>query len=520
MMNNEANPGQKKKIGEFYLRAKKILSGLTSEELRNLARKDEKTTIYGSASYVSRVRSRSAKFTEIVLDELNPEQKKLISKLFDYLKGATLIQVDRQMCLNPDFHLHCRSFVTVDYARVAYMWNETLFPFPSSPSTGTGLLSDNSPDITVIMVPEWRERKVIVDARNAITYIMNSDYTGELKKANLRLGMYLAKKKGFLGLHAASKILRVKNSSGKIVEKGLLLFGLSGTGKTSLTCHPHGLSGDEGIIIRQDDVVFLRDDGFAIGTENNFYLKTEGLEPESQPILYQAAISPRAILENVWVNENGEVDFFNYTYTSNGRGVVYRADMDYTDDKIDLEKVDIIIFITRRNDIVPPVARLTPEQGAAFFMLGESIETSAGDPAFAGKALRVVGTNPFIIGSEADEGNRFYAILKKNPDLHCYLINTGKVGGEKGEKITITDTAEIIKQIARERINWIKDEDWGYEIPREIEGVDMARFAFQRFYSPQEYRELTRKLKTERRAYLEKFSPTLHPEIRKSIPGI
>jgi hypothetical protein len=62
-----------------------------------------------------------------------------------------------------------------------------------------------------------------------------------------------------------------------------------------------------------------------------------------------------------------------------------------------------MVFITRHNEIVPPVVKLSAEWGAAAFMLGESVETSAGDPSEAGKQRRVVGTNPFIVGSEEEK---------------------------------------------------------------------------------------------------------------------
>ncbi|GAI50389.1 unnamed protein product, partial [marine sediment metagenome] len=237
------------------------------------------------------------------------------------------------------------------------------------------------------------------------------------------------KKEGNLGLHAASKILRVFKD-GKLTDKSFILFGLSGTGKTTLSCHSHWLHAPERVIIRQDDVVILRFDGSAIGTEESFYMKTEGLEPSTQPLLYAAAISPRAILENVRVEpETGRVDFFDTMLTSNGRAMVKRRDIAFTDNEIDLEKVDFVIFITRHHDILPPIVRLTPEWGAVAFMLGESVETSAGDPAEAGKPRRVVGTNPFIMGSEEEEGNSFLSILRNNPDVQCFLLNTGSVGG-------------------------------------------------------------------------------------------
>lgn len=265
-------------------------------------------------------------------------------------------------------------------------------------------------------------------------------------------------------------------------------------------------------------MVILRPDGSAIGTEESFYLKTDGLEPSSQPLLYAAAISPRAILENVWVDpQTSKVDFFNTTLTSNGRGMVKRRDIAFTDKQIDLEKVNYIIFITRRQDIVPPVARLTPEWAAAAFMLGESVETSAGDPSQAGKSLRVVGTNPFIVGSEEEEGNIFLDILRSNPDIQCFIVNTGSVGGaDIGQKITHKDSLKILEMIARDRITWKRDKFWGYEVPVEIPGVDLSRFDLSRYYPEEQIQELSENLKRERLEWLPDF-PGLDPNITNAI---
>ncbi len=484
-----------------------LIKNPSIEELRKLSKKDERTTKYGSAAYITVVRSRSAKFTEIVYDDPTPEQAAIIKEVQEYLKWKTMIQIDRQMCLNPDFTLHARLVITEEYARIAYMWNETLFP-PLDP--------DHEPDMISVYVPEWRERKVLVQPSLGVTYVLGSDYLGENKKAHLRMGMYKAKERGGLGLHAGSKIIKVKNKKGELIEKGAILFGLSGTGKTSLSCHNHGLSGDEGIIIRQDDVIFMQPDMYCVGTENNYYIKTEGLEPKGQPLLYAASTSKDAILENIWVDRDGNVDFFDETITSNGRCVVYRKDIGYTDNEIDLPRADIIIFITRRNDIVPPVARLTPEQGAAFFMLGESIETSAGDPTQAGKSKRVVGTNPFIVGDEAEEGNIFLKFLRDNPKSECFLMNTGRVGGPGGEDITIGDSTAIMKEIARGEIEWEKDPEWGYETAKKVPGIDIERLDPRRFYDDKEYRRLTEILRKEREAWLFKFE-NLDPDILSAI---
>lgn len=262
------------------------------------------------------------------------------------------------------------------------------------------------------------------------------------------------------------------------------------------------------MIIRQDDVVILKSDGSAVGTEESFYMKTDALEPAAQPLLYAAAISPRAILENVHVDQDtGKVDFFDTRLTSNGRAMVKRRDIAFTDNDIDLERVDYMIFITRHNDIIPPVVKLSNEWGAAAFMLGESIETSAGDPSEAGKQRRVVGTNPFIVGSEEDEGNIFLDILRKNPNMQCYLLNTGKVGGvSSGQKITVVDSVKIIEMIARDAITWKWDDFWGYEVPVEIPGLDMSRFDLNNYYTPDRIQEYCRDLKKERLEWLGQFT--------------
>ena len=474
----------------------------SDEELRELCLKEGEKTKYGSLHFRTKIKGRSAKLTEVIEDEPTAEQQEIVEKVAEYLKGKKLLQIDRQMCINNPYF--CRAYVSANYPHIAYMWGEMLFKEVKS----------EQPDFTTVQIPEWPEIKVLVEAKTGITFVLGSDYTGEMKKANLRMAMYKTKKEGGLGLHAGSKLIRTMEKDGKVRERGVLLFGLSATGKTTLTCHHHWLDAakEEGVVIRQDDVVLMQDDSSCFGTEKNFYIKTDGLEPKYQPVLYEAALSEKALFENIMV-KNGEIDFFDTSLTTNGRAVVLRREMRYTDIKIDIPKAHMIIFITRRNTIVPPVAKLSKEQGAAFFMLGESIGSSASD-VDPGKSRRVVGTNPFIIGPQDEEGNRFYNIIKKNPDVECYLLNTGMIG-EK-EKITVHDSATIIKGIARGTVAWKKDPDWGYEILDNCPDVEISRFHPKKHYTKESYAELTEELRKERKEWLAQFE-NLYPEIKNAI---
>lgn len=483
----------------------RVLWNPASHALREMAKPDEQTTEFGSPNYITQVRSRSAKFTEIIF-EPSTQHRKTLANVSEYLKDKGLIAVDRTMCQRKGYQTNIRLLVTERYARLAFMWGRMLF-LPEK--------DVKRPDFHIIDVPEWPERKILVDPNSFTTFILGSDYCGEIKKAGLRMMMYAHKRKrGGLGLHAGSKILRVRDAaSGKLVDKGVLLFGLSATGKTTLTCHHHWVDEKAGelVRIRQDDVVLLNKDSSAIGTEDNFYIKTDGLEPKSQPLLYKGATSPNAILENVKVDEGhgGKVDFFDSSITSNGRGVVIRRELDFTDNEIDLPKVDMLVFITRRKTVVPPIARLTRAQAAAFFMLGESVESSAGDPAQAGKPLRVVGTNPFIIGPYEEEGNRFLEILNANPHLECYLMDTDHFGAhpgkDDGRKITVYDSARLLADAARGAIEWEGDPDWGYEVAAWAGDVDLRLYRGSEYYGADEYERLTEELMRERRAWLGQF---------------
>jgi phosphoenolpyruvate carboxykinase (ATP) len=150
-------------------------------------------------------------------------------------------------------------------------------------------------------------------------------------------------------------------------------------------------------------------------------------------------------------------------------------------------------------------------------MLGESVETSAGDPTRAGKALRVVGTNPFIVGSREEEGNAFLHILRHNPDIKCFILNTGKVGGtDRGQKITVLDSVKILEMLARDKITWERDNFWGYEVPVKIPGVELDRFGLSNFYSKEQIRQLSEDLMRERLEWLARF-PGLNKDIISAI---
>jgi phosphoenolpyruvate carboxykinase (ATP) len=151
---------------------------------------------------------------------------------------------------------------------------------------------------------------------------------------------------------------------------------------------------------------------------------------------------------------------------------------------------------------MPPIAKLSPEEAAAAFMLGESIQTSAGDPDRAGEAIRVVGTNPFIVGSKGDEGNRFRDLVSELA-VECFVINTGYVGEKSTRDVGVDQTVAILREVARGSVEWLHDETMDLTIPESVPDLPI-----EEYYPPDhvdDYERAARELREERRASLQAF---------------
>jgi len=519
---------------------------LSEKQAREAATPFAQVTEFGNLNFHSNVRNRSAALTvyvgsdEVCQRSLTRRQQQILDnvpqtleKVGRYLDRAPIVCTQRTMGDNPVFNPHCTIYTTTyakDTVRIPFMWGETLLPYrPQLPG----------PEQTAIFVPEWpeKDRQMLVFPEEGVTFVLGSDYVGEAKKSHLRMAMWFAKQEGMLGVHAGSKIVEARGADGKLRRYSMLLFGLSATGKTTHSCHTHGLGEDgESMEVVQDDVCFLCEDGSALGTERGFYLKTEGLDPHDQPLLYNGAIQPDTVFENVMVDAEGHVDFQDETITSNGRGVVQMVHFaPHASDSINIPPVSeldalLLIFITRRNTVVPVVSKLNAEQAGAAFMLGESIESSAGDPKRAGESIRVVGTNPFIVGDEAAEGNWIYDVLKRHEDkVQAYLINTGGVGEVREKqpdgtsvvrrevtRIQIPETSALFRAIVRGKVEWVEDPYFGTRVPAHIEEVDIDRFDVRSHYSEEEIAGYVDDLKRERREYLEQFT-TLNPAVARAV---
>jgi phosphoenolpyruvate carboxykinase (ATP) len=514
------------KVRPYLPPAQKLIWDPSAQDLKSMTGEmpNVRRTEFDNWNVQTHVDSRSAANTYVVSDTgeglANPEQRisraeaeRLARMQDEYIAEKEMLVIDGYIGNVPEFRTAARLIVELHNANIAGM-QKTLFY--SAEDAG----EDFEPEVTVIYTPNLammgypKERVIAVDLERNVTRVVNSDYFGESKKGGLRMWNKLVYDRGGLPLHAGCKVIPTEKG-----DRVILTVGLSGTGKTTTTFTRQNNSKPV-----QDDFVAMMPDGKIYATEDGCFAKTFGLDPKFEPTIYHAVTRPTAYLENVYQDGQAKVDFFNQEFTQNGRAVFAISDLGWSKDARDIKRADALLILNRNENIIPAVARLTREQAAAYFMLGETQGTSAGGKDEAGKFLRVPGTNPFFPISHALQGNRFHELLEQHR-FEVFLLNTGRVGGpdgdERSKKVDIPTSSAIVKGIAEGTISWVKDQHFGYEVASTIAGVgDEELLRPAELYRQQgrsdEYQDLVQRFKRERREFLARF-PELLPEIVAAV---
>ncbi len=500
------------------MNAKKIHHNPSPEELRRFTEQMPscRVTEFGNVNIQTRVTSRSSQSTFVVTDDpeltdrkrMGREEYARIAKMQDdHIAGQEMVIVDGLIGNAKDFATPARLSIEKVNANIAGMQQKLYYD-----------RRGGEPQVQVVYTPNLSapgypdDRCIAVDLENGITRVIGSDYFGESKKGGLRMWNTIVFDRGGLALHAGCKAVPANGD-----EKVFLIIGLSGTGKTTTTFTTQNDS-----LPVQDDFVALMPGGKVYGTENGCFAKTFSLDPEFEPNIYRAVTSPGSYLENVYQDQAGRVNFFETSYTKNGRAVFSLSDLGEYKDAQDLPRVDYLLILNWNENIVPAVARLNQAQAAAYFMLGETTGTSAGGKAEEGKFLRVPGTNPFFPLRQGIQGNRFLELLDTHP-MEVYLMNTGRVGGkaedDRSKKVNIPVSSAILKAIAEETIKWDGDGDFGYEVASDVPGIDdiellQPRRLYERQGRMSEYDAFVERFKRERAETLAKYSDLTEDIIR------
>jgi len=303
---------------------------------------------------------------------------------------------------------------------------------------------------------------VMFNIEENIAIIGGTWYGGEMKKGIFSMMNYWLPLEGKLSMHCSANVGENKDTA--------LFFGLSGTGKTTLSTDPKRR------LIGDDEHGW--DDKGVFNFEGGCYAKCIGLDPQSEPEIF-GAIKRNALLENVVIDEDGRVDYNDGSKTENTR-------VSYPIEHIANHKKSLkaphpkkIIFLSADAfGVLPPVSRLTKEQAMYYFM--------------SGYTAKVAGTERGITEPVATFSSCFgEAFLPLHPTVYAkllgekidehgvdvYLVNTGWTGGPYGvgTRMSIKATRACINAILDGSIEdeeFEKTATFGLSIPKKLDGVD------------------------------------------------
>src|SRR5205807_4750401 len=333
--------------GSALPRARSIHWNPSPEELRQLTAKmpNARLTVCDNYNVQTRVLARSKASTYIVSDHPERHSDQTISRgdarrvaamQDDYIAGRDMTVVDGWIGNDPEYRTRARLYIETGNANIAGMQQHLYFA-----PDGDG--ADVEPELTVIYTPNLPapgypdDRMISVDLEAGVTRVLNSDYFGESKKGGLRMWNKLAYERGGLALHAGCKVIPTDRG-----EQVMLIVGLSGTGKTTTT-----FTRQNGSQPVQDDFVALYPGGRIVATENGCFAKTFALDPRDEPAIHGAVTKREAYLENVSQNQQGELDFFDTSYTQNGRAVFRMSALGIARDAREVRSVNQLLILNR-----------------------------------------------------------------------------------------------------------------------------------------------------------------------------
>ncbi|OGO32607.1 MAG: hypothetical protein A2Z29_05025 [Chloroflexi bacterium RBG_16_56_11] len=503
----------------------RLLDNPSDAVLRALVGKEEGVvrTIYDNFVAESEPTSRSQMFTKNSVDDrFGDDEIKLLARCEKALAREKLISIDR-IVGNPRSDTVVRLIIPEKFAHVAYGGRNLFIPTHKAV---------RKPDYQIIFFGDraWQTNKskplpqkditirlAYLDDGRAVKIVRNSNYIGEYKKGVFASEDWVAKtRRGGIFLHAGCREDFLQSSHGEYKPVRTLLIALSANGKTTMTCQILARKGMERSWLVQDDGGTLMPDGAFHGFEaGGVFVKTEGINPGEQVEIFYGLLKAETMLENVFVTGQGDFDFENFSRTSNGRAVVQRSDFMHASPHIDVESVDNVILITR-GPIIPAISKLNLEQAAALMVLGQAMESSAGDPTQAGKIRSEFFYDPFIAGDRAAHANRFYDILQNLPHVNYYLMNTGSVGeGYHFKDIAVQHTMSILDSLLRGGLeDWV-DSPTGFKVPASIRAVDDIMVHPERLYTENEFEEKQQELSLVRYEAIEKVGGGINPKVRK-----
>lgn len=388
----------------------------------------------------------------------------LFKKVQDYLGDKRLFVKDVFCGADEENRLKVRVVSEVAYHA---LFTHNMFINPSDDE-----LAAHVPEFTVLAAPFF-EADPAVDGTKSSTFILcnfekkiiligGTMYSGEVKKGIFSVMNYLLPKKGVMAMHCSANHDKYGKSA--------VFFGLSGTGKTTLSADPNKT-------LIGDDEHGWSDEGI-FNFEGGCYAKTINLTEENEPMIFATTKMPGTILENVVLDDKRNPDFDDVSLTQNTRcsyPIEYIPNASETGKGAHPEN---IIFLTcDAFGVLPPISRLTPEQAMYHFI--------------SGYTAKVAGTERGVTEPQATFSACFGSpFMPLHPTVYAellaekirthkakvWMVNTGWTGGPAGvgSRMKLSFTRKMLTEAIDgklKNVEYVKDPIFGFDVPISVEGV-------------------------------------------------
>ncbi len=448
---------------------------------------------------------------------IEPEKfDSLYKRMLSYLEGREIFVQDCFAGAHPRYRLPIRVITETAWHS---LFSRIMF-IKATPDE----LRRHEPQFTVIDTPRFHsipeidgtnsEVYVIVNFEKKLVLIGGTSYAGEIKKSVFTIMNYLLPLNDVFPMHCSANI----GASGDVA----IFFGLSGTGKTTL-------SADPGRRLIGDDEHGWSDDG-VFNFEGGCYAKAIRLSKDAEPEIYETTRRFGTVLENVMINsKTRRLDLDDATLTENTRAAYPLAFLENVERSgMGGHPRNIIMLTADAFGVLPPISKLTSEQARYHFISGYTAKVAGTEKGLGKEPQATFSTcfgAPFMVHHPTVYARMLAEKIRKH-HVMCWLVNTGWSGGPfgVGQRFKLAHTRAMVTAAlngALEGVPYDKDPVFGLCIPREVPGVPGNILTPRTAWSDQKaYDEKARHLAGLFNENFKQFEDQAPPEVRAAGPKL
>jgi phosphoenolpyruvate carboxykinase (ATP) len=441
--------------------------------------------------------------------------QRLYEDFLAHARGKTLFAQDLYGGADPKYRIRTR--VYTEYAWHSLFIRQLLIR-PTEPE-----LEDFVPELTIVDLPSFKadpkrhgvrsETVIAIDFSRKIILIGNSSYAGEMKKSVFTTLNFYLPAQGVMPMHCSANVGR----NGDVA----LFFGLSGTGKTTLSADPNR------VLIGDDEHGWGPDGVFNF--EGGCYAKCIRLSAEAEPEIYAATNRFGTVLENVVFDPETRIcDFDDESKTENTRSAY---PLDYIPNASRTGRAghpkNIIMLTADAFGVMPPIAKLTPAQAMYHFLSGYTAKVAGTEKGLVGvePEFSTCFGAPFLPRPPSEYGNLLRDYIGRH-QVDCWLVNSGWTGGiyGVGRRMPIKATRALVTGAldgSLKNASFRTDPYFGFAVPTSVPGVEPhLLYPMKTWKDKAAFDETARKLVRMFQENFVKFEPHVDADVKAAAPEV